>query len=308
MCACCARCGPNSIRSSKSPRHGTRSGRPRRGVEPFRIFCLGGSTTEFGDSQGRGWPSRLEERLQAKALDRPIEVHNLGRQWYTSLHTVHNYVANLRHNRPDLIIVTHGINDLLLNADFSHLSAGPFRDDYGHFYGPVTRLVASPSLPQLLLGRVRRSIWYYTPPEEVRIGEFPGIEPFRRYLNALIDLARLDGTRVVLMTQPFLAKEPMSDEERAALAMVNFEAVGSGKQWTPYTAVRGMEAYNEAVRQVARDRGVVLVDLESAVPKTLEYFYDDVHYRDKAFDLVADYVAENLSPELLEPREEPTGR
>jgi hypothetical protein len=57
----------------------------------------------------------------------------------------------------------------------------------------------------------------------------------------------------------------------------------------------GMEAYNEVMRNISGKRRTHLIDLESKVPKTLEYFFDDVHYRDIGFDLVATAVFKELT-------------
>lgn len=263
------------------------------GPVPRRIFCLGGSTTEFTDSTGRGWTERLEARLNGSHPDRPVEVHNLGRRWYTTLHSLINYETNLRPHRPDVVLVMHAINDVLHNADFSYFSRGPFREDYGHFYGPLARLARSRSLPgqgRHLLG----AVWYHRPRDIVDTDRFPGLVPFERNLRTIAALARADGTAVVLMTQPSLYQASISPEQRAALHMLHREAVGADRQWSYETARRAMEMYNETTRRVAREEGSALIDLEPRLAKTLHNFKDDVHYTDAGFDIVAEQVALGL--------------
>jgi len=273
------------------------------GERPFRVFCVGGSTTEFRDSRGRGWPDRVQTLLQGAVPGRPMEVYNLGRQWYTSQHLLINYAANLRSLKPDVLVVMEAVNDLLHNADFCYYSFGPFREDYGHFQGPVYRLIRRPTLEDAVL-RVLRSMWYYPSRAVVDASSFPGLVPFERNLRSLIDLARADGVRVVLMTQPSLFKETMSTEEDAALIMIHVEAVGPTKQWSAATGRRGMERYNDVIRRVAIEQGVTLIDLDTAIPKSLEYFQDDVHYKDPGFDFVASTVAMHLRASgLLGPRD-----
>ena len=55
-----------------------------------------------------------------------------------------------------------------------------------------------------------------------------------------------------------------------------------------------MQAFNEATRQVARATDASLVDLEPAIPKSLDYMYDDVHYTRKGASLVAHEVVDQL--------------
>jgi len=260
---------------------------------PLRIFCLGGSTTEYTDSQKRGWPIRLEENLGGNVPGRQVRVYNQGRQWYTSQHTLYNYITNLRQHRPDVLIVMHAINDLLINADFCYYSFGPFQDDYRHFHGPVYRLINRPTLVQTAMN-ILSKIWYHIPREVIETDHFPGLAPFERNLRALIDVARLDSVQVVLLTQPYLFKDTMTAEEDAELIMLHVEAVGPTKEWGLSTALQGMKQYNDVIRRVAQDENVLLIDLEKVIPKSLEYFHDDVHYREKTFDLIARHIAKAL--------------
>lgn len=262
-------------------------------LPPMKIFCLGGSTTEFRDSNGRGWPLLVQEKLRKTLVDRDVQVFNLGRRWYTSLHTLINYQTNLRKHKPDVILVTHAINDLLHNADFSFLSDGPFREDYGHFLGPLYRYVKLRSIANMTSATLDL-VWYAPKREVIDTRNFPGLLPFKRNLVTLCDLARADGTRVVLITQPYLIKKNLTEPEKAALVMVNYEAVGPTKRWSYRTARWGMEQYTSCVRQVARETHVELIDLEKVVPKQLDYMYDDVHYTDKAYDLISKVIASQL--------------
>ena len=267
----------------------SRTAAPGRSV----LMCLGGSTTQFKDPDGRDWPSRVEAALRRRYENEKIDVLNMGMMWYTSLHSLMNYAVNLRSARPRAVLVMHAINDLLQNADFSYFSRGPFREDYGHFYGPLKNLVSRRSLPETIL-EMLGDFWYAKPRQVIDQTDFPGLVPFKRNINSLIDLAETDGTRVVLMTQPYLLKDHFAAEEKAAFHMVNTEAIGKGKRWSVATAVRGMKAYNDALREIARQRDVPLIDLEPHIPKTLEYFSDEVHYRQKTFDIIGFYVAEEL--------------
>ena len=265
--------------------------------EQISIICLGGSTTEFKDSQDIGWPARMRDELRARLKRENIFVHNQGRQWYTTLHSLINYHTNLRQYKPNVLVIMHTINDLLHNADFSYFSHSSFRDDYGHFYGPVNRIIHRERLEQFVMNLLKH-YWYHEPRKVIEQYEFPGAAPFEQNLNGLIDLAQSDGVEVVLMTQPSLYFPDLPEENQKALRMLNYEAIGPDKKWSFGSALRGFELYNSIVRKVARERQVVLVDLEQFIPKNLEYFYDDVHYQDKTFDIIAAKVAAELS-ELL---------
>lgn len=259
----------------------------------LNIFCLGGSTTEFRDGNNRDWPGLLEKELHKDESLEKVKVYNLGKQWYSSQHILINYILNLRQYNPDIIIIMENINDLLHNADFSWLSNGEFREDYGNFLGPLTRFIKYGSFGEYFFKTID-GLWYEKRPVEIETNNFPGLKSFERNLKTLISLAKLDGTTVILMTQPNLYKDSMSDAEISSLGMIQGEAIGNGKKWAVATGRNGMKLYNDKIREIASSEGVNLIDLELAVPKSLDYFYDDVHYQSKAYDVIAPFIANHL--------------
>lgn len=259
----------------------------------FNIFCLGGSTTEFKDKKGRDWPSLTESILKSKLNTDSIRIFNLGKQWYTTQHSLINYIQNLRKLHPDVLIIMHNINDLLINADFSRFSNGKFRDDYGHFLGPEAFMIKYGSLAEFVYHSLKL-LWYRPNPIDVEASEFPGVKSFKRNLLTLIELARLDGTKVILITQPNIYKDKMKKEELNSLTMLNKEAIGDGIRWSYNSAYRGITLYNDTVRDLAIELNLPLIDLDKVVPKSLDYFYDDVHYNDKTYDLISDFLSDEL--------------
>ncbi len=275
------------------------------GKRVVKILCLGGSTTEWGDSKHIGWTERLEKLLRKDYKSDSIFVFNFGRQWYNTLHTLVNYETNLRHHKPDVIIVMHNVNDFIQNADFSYLSMGPFRQDYGHFIGPVADIIKTKNTG--FLGRTRvkfGNMWYYNIPKRTVFEQdsFPGLESFTRNLNTLIDLASIDSTKIILMTQPNLYSENMDEEMYKVCVTVNYEGAGKDKMWGYRTGYSGMKQYNDRIREIAEKRNTYLIDLEKYVPKSLIYFTDEVHYTDTSFLLVSKSVAhEIVTQEIIKP-------
>lgn len=265
--------------------------------EGLSILCLGGSTTEFADGEKKGWVGRLDRLLKEKHPD--VEVYNGGRQWYTTQHTLINYLLNMRSLKPDMIVLMQSVNDMLINADFAYISAADFRGDYGHFHGPVNRIIRRKSLPDFVFEMIG-GMWNHTPREQVTRSELPGLESFSRNVRTLMEIAALDGTSVVLMSEPSLFKNEMSQDELKALHLINYESVGATRRWAPAAGLDGMQRYNQQMRALAEAHGVPFIDLDALVPKSLEYFYDEVHYRLPGYDRVAEAVASALvNGELL---------
>ncbi len=162
----------------------------------------------------------------------------------------------------------------------------------------MRRLVSQPTLASAAVQSLRL-FWLCPKRQVIDTESFPGLAAYRRNLKTIIDMARVDGTEVILLTQAFLMKDDMNERERAALTMVNREAIGARKKWSAKTAKSGMEQYNQAVIEIAKRENLRLLDLEKVIPKTLEYLHDDVHYTDKAFVIISEYVAEMLNSTSL---------
>jgi lysophospholipase L1-like esterase len=272
-------------------------------VDPtnYNIFCLGGSTTEFSDRNGRDWPGLVEKKLSDHYNLKNVRIFNLGKAWYTTEHSEINYIQNLRKYKPNLIIIMHAINDAWINVDFSRFSNGKFREDYGHYLGAAAYVVKFPSL----ISYVKDSfnvLWYASNIKEIDTDYFPGLISFERNLNTIIELGKADGTRVVLLTEPNLYKDTMTSEELKVLEMFNQEAIGNGEKWAFKTALSAMRQYNEKIKEISAKQSVFLIDLDRIVPKSIEYLRDDVHYQDKTYDLISDSLAEKLAPIISQNR------
>ena len=70
--------------------------------------------------------------------------------------------------------------------------------------------------------------------------------------------------------------------------------VGPYKKWTVSTARNGMIKYNNAIRKIAVQTDTPFVDLDSKIPKTLEYLSDDCHYRSPAINLISDEISKTI--------------
>jgi lysophospholipase L1-like esterase len=262
---------------------------PPRRDNALVIAFLGGSTTA-----NTSWTEEVGRSLQAQFPDRQVITLNQGVPWYTVLHSLINYETNVRHVKPDYVVVMHAINDLGVSADHSYYVNGPFRRDYGHHMGPMTRVSRTRPLFVFLLD-VARHMFFWQRREPVDTDVFPGLPAFSGYYRRLVQLIRLDGSRPVVMAQPYLYKPRMTEREIRRVYMDNHNGAGPRKVWTIDTARRGMEQYVGAVRALAAEEDVPLIDLEAAVPKDLKYLKDDCHYTDEGAALVARQVSASLA-------------
>lgn len=173
-----------------------------------RIATLGGSTTMDG------YPATLEtflNRDDADARER-YEVMNFGISYWTSAHSLVDFVLNVVDFRPDYVVVHDGWNDMKVRH------AGPdFRGDYSH----ALKVFEPPSfVPDRYLVRTsviyrRAKIWLGRPDwafldnaverQRDKVGGFENLDelkPFRRNIETLVHVAHSQGMVVVLLTVP----------------------------------------------------------------------------------------------------------
>ena len=90
----------------------------------FRILCIGGSTTQEGDTNASTYPALLEARLRAAFPGHEIEVVNAGIPGIATpghLLRFPDYIAL----EPDLVIMHLGVNDVLLRYNTWLVNAVP---------------------------------------------------------------------------------------------------------------------------------------------------------------------------------------
>jgi len=247
--------------------------------DTVRVVCLGGSTTESP------YPAFLEMLLNSRR--RPgedwFEVYNLGKQGYTSLHVLVNFVINGIEFNPDYAVVHSGSNDALIRD-----RERPVRRDYAELLKPFEL----PTIPDKWLWRtsviyrLAQRAWGGQPAwadqrnaleydfDVSRVGPFDNLEellPYRRNIEKILDLAAARSIVVVLTTMPY------NTDPRVPLTQ-------EGKH---------MGQCNDVIRELARTRrdGTVLVDLDPLLTGKNQHFIDHVHVTRYGHQLKADRIA-----------------
>ena len=62
------------------------------------------------------------------------------------------------------------------------------------------------------------------------------------------------------------------------------------------------DSFNQAVRDVARDQEVFLIDIAELVPQNSKYIYDFVHFNDEGSEFVANVIARELAARITDLR------
>lgn len=302
----------------------------------FRIVCLGGSTTYGYDHRPElVWPAVTERLLRERGYD--VEVINAGMQWYTTAHSLANYVLQMRYYEPDVVVVMHAVNDLY--RSFPKPGEPSPELDYGSYQGPMylalgaarrssrapgrrrPQLIAGSALWTLVCAATDLNRYYYSALRERsrhspnqrnsdrkvnEIGEFdfmpadyPSIDSFQTHLDYLVEACRHDGRRVLLGTQAHIyGRDTAEGDAGPPHSMRKSLFRASGGVVSPSSLGGAMQAIREVVFEIARKHVVPVADAEAAIDSRPEYFQDDFHLTAAGHKITAAVFANQLAPIL----------
>jgi lysophospholipase L1-like esterase len=276
----------------------------------FRILALGGSST-FGyypgiTSDEAAYPARLERLLNAQKPDASVsryEVINAGAPGYKLRTSLQNFASRGLFFEPDMIIVSHVVNDIAMYGNEQGLTH-PLEDQFvatglgagllDHILGwsfavQELRYALGERLPAWLLARNSGDNADSRAPSEPWKVDGRYIEVFRRDLRNIIAVAKANGVVPVLITEP-ISLTAQTDFARLTDDEIKMKL---HKPVIFYARVPGKERYglfkryHDAIRQVAVQEGAWFIDVDGAIPKTSEYFWDYVHLTEKGAALQA---------------------
>lgn len=236
----------------------------------------------------------LSAELGAR-YDQPVCVHNLSRLGHTTLDSYYKleHIADLPF---DLVVVYHGINETRANNCPSSL----FRGDYGHYawYEKINALMEHDEISYLVLPWTLRYAYlefisrYYprryvprdVPENELWLSMGATVKtkkPFRRNLTSIRQLAKGNGSPVVLMTFAHHLPRGYTRErfdERQLDYSVSRVAMPVEVWGLPQHVVHGVDVHNRIIRDIAGNHAeVIFVDQEKAIPKSGRFFADICH-------------------------------
>ncbi len=262
----------------------------------YRILALGDSCT-FGTPLSERYPYArvLERELRARGLE--AEVVNGGVEGYSPTNVLAR-LPELRALRPEMTTLYIGWNELyrdrylddangprryLHGARLLARALDAARERFGDRQKAASRALERPKRPDRNAAELQRLDGYVPPflPDVVRI----------------VEAMRAAGSRVVILTLPGLYA---TDREPSPRAL----RIGHLPTFTdnPFVLARMADRYNEALRTLARDRGLDLVDLDRWGRETLqppdEHFIDSVHLDELSQERLGIHLADALAPLL----------
>jgi len=127
---------------------------------------------------------------------------------------------------------------------------------------------------------------------------------FFEFWRRVIDLAQKQSVNIILMTQPYLWRGDLSEKEESLLFWGRIwspTVLDTGEYYLPLTSAWILDQYNQTLLRVCQERKIDCIDLESKIPKSLKYFYDDIHFTELANQKIAEVISQELiSRNLIE--------
>ena len=233
----------------------------------FRIVCLGDSTT-FGwiVKYELTYEQLLQSLLNAKSKRLNFEVINAGVPGYTACQGYNLLDKYFKRWKPDMVTIYFGSNDCYdAKTFYREIENNFFRRadealrERSHFYSFLKK--------RYLYFKIQNRLKHPNNKEPI------GIEyEYRDYLESIIDLARRNNIKPVLLTYPTYV-----------------EVYGNAR----FT-------YNQIVLEVARKKNCPVVDLVDAFKNANKeiLFYDDVHPGPSGYKIIAQELEKVIHQEL----------
>lgn len=280
----------------------------------YRVFVIGGSTTEnlFIDDEF-GFERQIQNQLKDSTGNRIYKIYNAGKSGDATPDHLAILSNRIVHLQPDLIILFPGINDLnRLAAKYDYLhypvaSAEPRRNwvvDLKFFLSNFQIVRRTINVLNKDEQSSRTSIFLKTNyADKVReVQELP-LNPnfpevdfsiYERNLMSFIGVCRSQNIDLMFLTQT----HTWDSKEKDNLDFRHW-MVGIGQErYNPKDLAASLNGMNMILKNIAEKEGISLLDLEQAIPKNTEYFFDDCHFNKKGVLTSAEIIAEKIQSQL----------
>lgn len=298
---------PEGLRATEMPPSDRTSHGKGQSDVGRRIVCLGGSTTEctyLDDAET--WPALVAEYLNTGAVPGGEPRHWVGAAAVSGASTREH--LRFVETSPllgeiDTLVVLCGVNDLelALRGDGARPTSAPWIwsklalpklvvHSWSRWTAASRMAAEDPEGRNYLARRAERAAGKVS-------NETPSLEgaiaAYRERLKRMAEICRQRGVRLVLVEQPVLWREDLPDGTARLLWLGRLP---DGQYLSARDLRLAMDAFNAALRGVADEAGVTLVDTSRLAGRP-ELFYDDCHLNERGAQELAALVAAALASE-----------
>jgi lysophospholipase L1-like esterase len=279
----------------------------------FTLVFLGASTTAciYVDEESR-FPY-LVGQLLSQQTGKKVTSYNSGVGGNNSLHSLDLLLNKIIPLKPNVVVMMHNINDLVaLIYDKTYWSKNPTRQpiiDY-KLYKDLTGLkaistlardtyipnlhVAFRSLSKKLFGKKVKDPedeFAHVRGKKIVFDAALILDEFRMNLQTFINICTARKITPVLMTQFNRYKADPDAKIREAMQGFEKDSKISAPQFKEI-----YDKFNQAIVEMGRNNGVLVIDLAHLVPQESAYMYDVVHLKTAGSQLAARIISEKLQP------------
>ena len=270
--------------------------------EYLTVITVGGSTTEcYYVSDGDTWTDHLGRTLGANFTNFWINNAGLdGHSTYGHIVLMEDHIVAIK---PKVVLFLTGLNE-----DHSTLNQFDARQqtktlaDYSEIFSVILNLVRAArarriAVPHQLDLNITERVHMQDDPQMVQdllLEKLGRIESYGRRLQRLIHICRSNDIKPVIITQPALFGTQIDEYTGVDLTSIKVSTISGSTAWVI------LESFNNKARQVAREQGVLIIDLAKELPKNSRYFYDFGHYSSEGCKKVAEIIYQSLCPHLAQ--------
>ncbi len=272
------------------------------------IMFLGGSTTESMYVLPQNRFPHLSARILEKRLDAKINGLNAGRSGNNTMHSLLLMLGKVIPHKPDVVVLMHAANDLaVLSKGSNYWEVGGGRRlivNETFSMNQAMRTAIKATIPNtsnalrrgwrrlrnMLSGSQAKAAGAPVEAAPLPLPDVAGAENFASALTSFVEVAKAWGITPVLMTQFHNQAGTKQERKDDFLARERVDGAVPDRKKFKNSHV----AYNEIVRQVARQTDAVLIDLASAHEWTYGDLYDGLHLTDSGSRIAAELIADGL--------------
>ena len=269
--------------------------------DSLAIIAIGGSTTECRTlPDGATWPDQFAQNLAISFNN--VWMNNAGMDGMSTAGHLILIKKHILPLKPKILLFLVGVNDQRLkDADFDgssfqrHLVTLANYSEIASYLLNLSRYAKARSLG-LVYGSVELSKLTLSheniAEDKVFRDDTVYLSGYKKRLQAILDLTRNAGIEPVFLTQPALYGEGVDDLTGLDLARTGFPKLPGRLMW------RELELYNTVLRDWAKEKGVVVVDLAHKLAKSTRFFQDSVHLTTEGAGAVGQILYTELCPWL----------
>lgn len=258
----------------------------------LRLAFLGASTTFCAEasSEEKTWPARVAAAVALQFQVGGVDYINAGVGGYPLEKIKINLELRVAQFEPDVIFIYEATNDLTKDtrelALAQHVYTGHADEDSWLSEYSLTWYLIEKNLLLRTRNQGAREVQAC-----IRFEPHELSRNYRTRLEALCDAALSRAKLIVMLTFSTQARRDQSLAQQFGACNTSFYYM---PYMTPKLLLDGFDEYNRVAREVAAEKGALLLDVAFAVPGDKTHFNDSVHFKDEGCAVFAQAVVTGL--------------